>query len=206
MAKPLVIVFARAPRYGAVKTRLARDIGAAEALRFYRGALRDLLRRVAHKARWETILAVTPDRSSLDRTLWPSGIAITRQDGGDLGRRMIAALRRAGARPAVLIGCDIPELSADHVAAAFRALGSRRFVLGPARDGGYWLIGARHPNHLKLSVLDGVRWSSAHTLQDSAARLGDVAVLGALLDDIDDGAAYSAFVRRTRLTRSCVAP
>ena len=192
MAKPLVIVFARAPRYGAVKTRLARDIGAAETLRFYRTELGALLRRVGRDARWETILAVTPD--SGERGLWPRQLKLTRQGGGDLGRRMIRALRGAGPRPAVVIGSDIPEIKAENIAAAFRALGSGRFVLGPARDGGYWLIGARHPTHVMRSILDGVRWSSAHALQDSAVRLDGAVVLDAVLDDIDDGAAYHRFI------------
>ncbi len=201
MAKPLVIVFARAPRYGAVKTRLARDIGAAETLRFYRANFAGLFRRMGGDARWETILAVTPDRAASARGLWPGRSALTHQGDGDLGRRMLRALRGAGSRPAVVIGSDIPELTTDHVAAAFRALGSAPFVLGPARDGGYWLIGARHPARLTQSRLDGVRWSSVHTLQDSVHRLGGVVVLDTVLDDIDDAAAYDRFIKRR-----CAAP
>lgn len=201
MARPLVIVFARAPRYGAVKTRLARDIGAAETLRFYRTELERLLRRLGRDARWETILAVTPDRGALDRGLWPGKPKLARQGGGDLGRRMIRALHNAGSRPAVVIGSDIPELKTEHIAMAFRALGSAPFVLGPARDGGYWLIGARHPARLARSVLDGVRWSSVHTLQDSAARLGGAVALDMVLDDIDDGTAFSAFIQRRHVVK-----
>jgi uncharacterized protein len=89
-----------------------------------------------------------------------------------------------------VIGSDIPDISAAHAASAFRALGRAPFVLGPARDGGYWLIGARHPQQMRSNVLDNVRWSGAHTMQDTADRLGEVAVLDAVLDDIDDGAAY----------------
>jgi glycosyltransferase A (GT-A) superfamily protein (DUF2064 family) len=124
MAKPLVIVFARAPRYGAVKTRLARDIGAAEALRFYRSELARLIRRVGRDGRWDTVLSVTPDRTASQRGLWPTGVRVVPQGAGDLGRRMVDALRAARPRPAVVIGSDIPGLDAAHLAADVRAVGS----------------------------------------------------------------------------------
>jgi hypothetical protein len=190
MAKPLVVIFARRPRYGAVKTRLARDIGNGEALRFYRNVLTRLVRAIASDARFEAVLAVTPDAAVHDPDLKGLGVGMAAQGPGDLGRRMIRALRAGGARPAVVIGSDIPALASGHVAEALHALGRAPVVLGPARDGGYWLIGARHPLQLRPDVLDGVRWSSRHTLSDSAARLGRVAVLDTVLDDIDDGAAY----------------
>ena len=192
MARPLVIIFARAPRYGAVKTRLARDIGAGETLRFYRRTLSNLVRQLNGDGRFDVALAVTPDHL---HTGWPQVKRILAQGHGDLGRRMVRALRAAGARRAVVIGSDIPDIAAAHVCSALAALGRAPFVLGPASDGGYWLIGARHPLRMRDGVLDGVRWSGAHTLQDTAGRLGDVAILDAVLDDIDDGAAY----RRVRL-------
>jgi rSAM/selenodomain-associated transferase 1 len=193
MARPLVIVFARAPRYGAVKTRLARDIGAAETLRFYRTVLARLLRHIGRDPRWQTVLCVTPDPTRRDRGLWPRGYERMAQGNGDLGRRMIRALRNARERPSIIIGSDIPSIGRREIAAAFAALGHAPFVLGPARDGGYWLIGARHPGRLGACILDSVRWSSAHALEDTVERLGDVAVLDTMLEDIDDGAAYVRF-------------
>ncbi len=193
MAKPLVIIFARAPRYGASKTRLAREIGAGEALRFYRSTLNGVVRRLARDGRFDVVLAVTPDGV---REGWPMGLSLIKQGGGDLGRRMVCALRQAGTRPAVVIGSDIPDVTSAHVQAAFAALGQAPTVLGPARDGGYWLIGARHPLGLARGVLDGVRWSSPHTMWDTVERLGDVAVLDMPLDDVDDGAAYRRFMSK----------
>jgi uncharacterized protein len=188
MAKPVVIVFARAPRYGAVKTRLAKDIGPAEALRFYRSALARLLRRIGRDGRWDVVLSVTPDGAA--RGSWPAGTRVTPQGGGDLGRRMVRALLHARPRPAVVIGSDIPALTNAHLAAAFRALGSASMAFGPASDGGYWLIGARPSAPLPRAILDGVRWSSPHALRDSIAKVPGGVVLDAVLDDVDDGAAY----------------
>ena len=198
MTKPLVAIFARAPRYGAVKTRLARDIGTAETLRFYRNTLSNLVRVMSRDTRFDTVIAVTPDTAANAPGCWPPGARIATQGAGDLGRRMIRALRSAGARPAVVIGSDIPNLGAAHIDRAFRALGEAPVVLGPARDGGYWLIGARHPLRLAPNVLDGVRWSGPDATADSVARLGRVAILDTVLDDIDDGAAYRSFLDARR--------
>jgi len=63
MAKPIVFVFARAPQYGAVKSRLARDIGRLEAIRFYRHSLSSLLRRVSRDPRFDVVMATTPRRA-----------------------------------------------------------------------------------------------------------------------------------------------
>lgn len=194
MARPLVIVFARAPRYGTVKTRLAAEIGAAEALRFYRTMLSGSMRRVQDDARWETIVCVTPDAAM--HAYWP--LRVQAQGDGDLGRRMVHALRSAGARPTVIVGSDIPALERRHIAVALLALRRGPFVLGPALDGGYWLIGARRGEQLAPNALDGVRWSSASTLADTRNRLPRSAILEVLLEDVDDGEAYRNFTRKTR--------
>ena len=196
MAKPVVFVFARAPQYGTVKTRLARDIGAGEALRFYRSVLAGLVRRLARDSRFDIVIAVTPDLSAQSGALSNYGVRTIRQGSGDLGQRMLRALRSAGRCPAIVIGSDIPGITGSHVARAFVRMRSARVVLGPARDGGYWLIGAHHPLRIRERMLDGVRWSSTHALADTTVRLGDVAVLTDVLDDIDDGAAYRRLMHR----------
>lgn len=193
MARPLVVIFARAPRYGSVKTRLARDIGTGETLRFYRSTLTRLVNRITRDDLFDVVLAMTPDHA---REGWPAGVRQIAQGPGDLGRRMIRALRGAGARPAIVIGSDIPAISAAHLRNAFAALGRSPFVLGPASDGGYWLIGAKHPQRLRGTELDNVRWSGPHTMHDTIDRLGPVAVLATTLDDVDDGAAYRQFQTR----------
>lgn len=195
MARPVVVIFARAPRYGAVKTRLARDIGAGETLRFYRQTLDRIVRRLCRDARFDVVLAVTPDHVSAGLPIGPVRVG---QGRGDLGLRMVRALRRAGSRPAVVIGSDIPDASPAHIAAAFALLGQKPFVLGPARDGGYWLIGARHPSLMRADMLAGVRWSHPNTMRDTVAKLGEVALLSDVLDDVDDGAAYRRLGARSR--------
>jgi rSAM/selenodomain-associated transferase 1 len=156
----LAVIFARAPRLGAVKRRLARGIGDRAALRFYRAQLAAVARSLARDRRFRTVLAVTPDHA---RARWPAALPRVPQGRGDLGRRMARAL--AAAPEAVVVGSDIPGLGAADVAAAFRALGRAQAVFGPAEDGGYWLVGLgpRRP----ARPFAGVRWSTEHALADT---------------------------------------
>lgn len=196
MTRPLLVVFARAPRLGAVKRRLARGIGAAAALRFYRRTLATLMRRLRRERRWRTVLAVTPDRSARNARPWPRNFGRWKQGGGDLGQRMARVLRRAPPGPVAIVGADIPELSPAHVARAFRALGAADAVFGPAGDGGYWLIGLR-ARPLPYALFRAVRWSSAQALADNLANLrGRRVALIDPLDDIDDAAAWRRWRQR----------
>jgi hypothetical protein len=176
-----VIVFARAPALGAVKRRLARDIGPLAALRFYRTTTAALLRRLRPDPRWETLVALTPDRAALRG-------GYVRQGAGDLGARMARALRRTGLR--VVIGSDIPGLRPAHIDRAFDSLATHDFVFGPAIDGGYWLVGTRL-RVLPPGLFRAVRWSTRHALADTLPTLPkhrSVAFVDEL-DDVDDGAA-----------------
>jgi rSAM/selenodomain-associated transferase 1 len=158
------IVFARAPRLGAVKRRLARGIGDRAALRFHRATLLRLLRALAADRRFDTVLALTPDGA---RFALPPRVTRMDQGEGDLGRRMHRALARFRYGRALIIGSDIPAAGAADVFTAFRALGRADAVFGPAEDGGYWLVGLgpRRP----ARPFAGVRWSTAHALGDTLA-------------------------------------
>ena len=183
-----LVVFARAPRLGAVKRRLARDVGALAARRFYYRTTERLLRAMARDPRWTCWLAVTPDRAASGGGLWPVPCARLAQGRGDLGRRMGRVMEDLPPGPVVIVGSDIPAVAPRHVAAAFRILGSRDWVLGPAADGGYWLIGARRRPALRLPF-QGVRWGGPQALADTLANLRGAEV-GFLeeLDDVDTGA------------------
>jgi len=155
-----VIVFARAPRLGTVKRRLARDIGDRAALRFHIATLTALLRDLTACRRFDTVLAVTPDRVHIRL---PIRVQRIDQGHGDLGRRMTRALGRY--RRVALMGCDIPQAGAADIGTAFHRLGSADAVFGPATDGGYWLIalGPRRP----ADLFGTARWSTEHALADT---------------------------------------
>ncbi len=174
-----LLVFARAPRLGTLKRRLARGIGAMATLRFYRGQLAALLGAVARDRRWTTRIVATPDRA---RARWPRPVVVRPQGHGDLGQRMARAM--APHRRVVLVGSDVPGIRASDIAAAFRALGRAQAVFGPAEDGGYWLVGygPRRP----ATPFAGVRWSTDHALSDTLANFqGRRVALLRRLRDVD---------------------
>src|ERR1700677_4632858 len=135
--KKTVIVFARAPRLGLVKRRLAKDIGDRAALRFHTTTLIRLLRDLLRDRRFRTLLALTPDGAK-DRL--PVRVTRIAQGRGDIGKRMDASCRSFRRGNVAVVGSDIPAANAADLRAAFRALGRHDAAFGPAEDGGYWLV------------------------------------------------------------------
>jgi hypothetical protein len=160
--KDTVVVFARAPRLGTVKRRLAKDIGDRAALRFHTATLLRLLRSLRRPRRFRIVLALTPDGAK-DRL--PIRVMRIEQGSGDIGKRMDTACRRFPRGNVAIIGSDIPDANAADLDAAFRALGSHDAVFGPAEDGGYWLValGPRRPAQPFVNA----RWSTEHALADT---------------------------------------
>lgn len=177
-----LVVMAKVPVAGLVKTRLTRQAGVATATRFARHAARCLLHRVARHPRWQTSLAIAPDWGA-GAGIWASKVARAAQGRGNLGARMQRIMSRAGPGPLVIIGTDIPGIKPAYIAEAFRLLGRHDAVFGPAVDGGYWLVGLRRRPHL-LRPFSGVRWSSPHALADTLGNLRNRSV--ALLPELED--------------------
>ncbi len=189
--KDTVFVFARVPRLGTVKRRLAREIGDRAALRFHQAMLRQLLRSLPRDRYFSTVIAATPDNA---RTRWPVRLPVVGQGVGDLGARMARALGRG--RRTVVVGCDIPGLTAGDIRAAFRALGRADAVFGPAEDGGYWLVGfgPRRP----ARPFANVRWSTRHALADTLANFrGFRVALLRTLGDVDSAADFTSWTAAT---------
>jgi rSAM/selenodomain-associated transferase 1 len=192
-----LVLFIRAPQLGFGKRRLAEDIGDVATVRFERLMLALLLRRLAHDRRWRLRIAVTPDIACRQARHWRRGVDVTGQGRGDLGIRMRRALAACPPGPVVLVGGDIPALAPVHIAAAFRLLGRHDLVFGPAEDGGFWLVGARHPRHLP-AFFEEVQWSGPYALDDTLAGLPLRVTVGFVdqLADVDDGEAYRRLAPR----------
>jgi rSAM/selenodomain-associated transferase 1 len=174
MSARVLGVFAKWPRPGAVKTRLGGPPGWGAAVA--RAFLLDALDRLAAVPA-RRVLAFAPPEAEADfHELVKGRFGLAPQSGGDLGQRLHAFFARqfeAGAGPVVVVGTDSPTLPLEHVEQAFRELegpGKADVVLGPAQDGGYYLIGCgpRLP-----PVFDGIAWGSATVLADTVARLSD---------------------------------
>ena len=184
-----VILFVRAPRVGTVKRRLAADIGAGPAWAFYRRNVRDVAWRLARDPRWRLWLGVTPGGFDGREPSWPPGLTCIAQGRGDLGQRMQRCLRALPSGPAVLIGGDIPGVTAPVVWRAFQAFAGHDAVFGPAVDGGYWLVGLER-RLLAGQPFKDVPWSGPDALAGTLANLpGSARVAYAdTLADVDTGA------------------
>ncbi len=190
-----LVVMVKEPRPGRVKTRLAVALGPTGAAWWFRHQCRALLRRLADP-RWRLVIAVSPDTEGMESRVWPASVARIPQGPGDLGARMGRIFRGLPPGPAVIVGADIPDIDRPQIAAAFAALGRHDAVLGPADDGGYWLIGLKRSAAVPAGLFAGVRWSTAHALADTLATLDANRV--ALIETLRDVDTARDLARRRR--------
>ncbi len=176
-----VCVFAKPPQPGACKTRLAAAVGDDAAAEVARAMLLDTWDVVTALEGVTPILATTD--VAFDHGLGP--VTAWDQGGGDLGARQVRVLQRAlvDHDAALAVGADIGSLTPELLAGAVAQLREHGAVLGPAEDGGYWILGlTRCPDDL----LDGVAWSvestGAEVLARLTARLGVVAIASTAWD------------------------
>ena len=184
-----LLVFVRAPRAGRVKTRLAAAIGDRAALRVYRRlAERTLAEARALAAHGVTVRVhyAPVDAGDAVRAWLGDGPEYLPQADGDLGERMKDAFARAfagGAERVVIVGSDLPEVSAALLSRAFELLDAHPAVIGPARDGGYYLLGLRG---MIDGIFDGIQWSTSGVLRASLERFGAAGVEPAALEVLAD--------------------
>jgi rSAM/selenodomain-associated transferase 1 len=191
MSLPVIVVFSRVPRLGVGKRRLARTIGDRAAWRLSRLMLFDLIREMRCLRGVVRVLAATPDHHA---RLAAPGFIRTGQGRGDLGARMQRVLRRHPRRPVIIIGSDIPGITAADLRGALRRLRGAQAVFGPATDGGYWLVGlaGRRP----AAPFRDARWSTPHALADTRRNFpGRRVVLLRPLTDLDDAGRLAALAR-----------
>ncbi|MEV7397516.1 DUF2064 domain-containing protein [Aeromicrobium sp. NPDC092404] len=176
MSAPTVLVVAKAPEPGLVKTRVAATVGDEAAAELAAAALLDTLETVA-ALRWPVVVALTGDLDSAVRadeiTRALSGVRVIRQRGSGLGERLAHAHADADdGHGVVQVGMDTPQLSVrDYLdAGAEVRRGSR--VMGPAADGGWWLLGL--PDPAEAAVLADVSMSVDDTADQTELALGEL--------------------------------
>jgi hypothetical protein len=157
-----ILVFVRYPEPGRVKTRLAAVVGDRAAALLYRAFVEDVLAVCRSTRHPVTVLVSDADALEKTRGWLGEDHAYGSQEGSDLGERMSRAFEGAlqrGCGQALLIGSDIPDLPADLIQESFDALESVDAVIGPSRDGGYYLIGFRSQG-FRRAPFEGVPWST----------------------------------------------
>lgn len=175
-AKKALIVFLKYPETGKVKTRLSAEIGSDEALRLYKiltrrslGLASDL---IEERSDIDGIIFYDPpDRRQAVVEIYPGPWRFIEQRGKDLGERMSNAFETAfglGYGQAVIIGTDIADLDLGDIRKAFDALAEGKTPVGPARDGGYYMIGLGRPCPEAFHLME---WSTSHVFQDTLKNL-----------------------------------
>ena len=183
-----LILFLRYPERGAVKTRLAKDIGEERACELYRCFLEDL-NAAARGLPADRIVSAAGVRDPGASDLFDGCVHIP-QRGADLGERMHNAFADAftrGYSRAVLVGSDIPSVTTELLDRALARLAARDCVMGPAGDGGYYLIGFRRETP-RRELFQGIGWSAPRVFEDTRNRIiasGLSLALVPALDDID---------------------
>jgi rSAM/selenodomain-associated transferase 1 len=200
----LLIIFAKEPRPGQVKTRLSPPLSPQETAQLYHSFLLDILEEMSRIPDLRLALAFSPPPArGFFRRLAPPGTDLFPQEGRDLGERMaraFACVFGAGFGPILLRGSDTPDLPAAVVSEAREVLaaGKAQVVLGPATDGGYYLVGLNEP---QPSLFQGPTWSSntvlSSTLEVARQRGLEVHLLPSW-PDIDTYADLLTFLHRAR--------
>ena len=177
------MVFGREPIPGEVKSRLAAGIGAAAAALVY-GAILEHTLEVANISGARVVLSV----SDVPSSSWAQSlnVAVEIQRGADLGDRMNDAFARRfseGEGRVVIVGSDCPWFLVTHISKASAELGGVDAVLGPATDGGYWLVAQRPPG---LAMFAHVPWSSPETLARTRKRISALGGTWSELEELVD--------------------
>ena len=170
MSRPVVIVMVKAPRAGLVKTRLVPPLSKLDAASLAACFAQDVVNN-ARSVVSDLIIAYAPaDGRAALATLLPGGLLWLAQQGQDLGARLVAAIAHAarlGFSPVIVLGTDSPTLPPAFIATARDALLTEEtdVVLGPTMDGGYYLVGLRHPVN---NLFQNVAWSTARAYEQTA--------------------------------------
>ena len=165
----LIIIFYRNPILGHVKTRLAAGIGSEKALEVH---LKLGMRTMQVVSDVSCDKVVFYDREAVAGDYWDDRVFMKEiQKGADLGERMTDAFDRMfhdGYRNILIIGTDCPEITSELIESAFENLGNHDVVIGPAVDGGYYLLGLKAPVH---ELFTGVDWGSAAVFDQTIQKL-----------------------------------
>lgn len=164
-ARNLLIIFTRPPKLGKVKTRLANDVGEQAALDIYNFLLQHTF-SISRELQVEKMVYYAGEIPEID--IWDNSVYKKKlQQGKDLGERMHRAFEEGfslGFRNIILIGSDLYDLTHCDLEKAFSQLEKHEYVIGPAQDGGYYLIGMKQPN---AEVFSNKIWGTSSVFQET---------------------------------------
>lgn len=168
MKNNAIIIFAKAPLLGQVKTRLMSSLTEKERLNLYESLLKGTLRKLTGIEDVDTFICYWPPDAN--DYFAQFSLESFPQSDGDIGIKMFNALKKvfdSSYKKAVLVGVDIPDISSKTASKAFEILNKKDLVFGPARDGGYYLVGMKWPMR---EIFEGIEWSTKETLKQSVKK------------------------------------
>jgi hypothetical protein len=190
--KQITLFFVKSPQPGQVKTRLAQDVGPEEAADIYRHLVQRLVRQFPMTLNLRVCFTPAEEEQTVREWLGPQldaqGIEwqLEPQFEGDLGQRMSAAFAMAfadGAEKVLIIGSDTPGINNSHFQETWDALEEVDVVIGPAQDGGYYLLGLRA---YVPELFEDVPWSSEETLDATMERAMEAGLEVSWLEELND--------------------
>lgn len=202
--KQALIVFARTPELGRVKTRLMKDLGAEETLKLYKSFVSETFKICGGLKGADKFLGSFPkidDAFLNDLVRKYKFKGVFNQRGSDLGEKFVNAFNdrfNEGYEKVVIIGSDSPTIPVEYIKKAFQELEKQEFVFGPCTDGGYYLVGARR---LYKKVFRGIPWDSSEVLNKTLDKLYTGKIKFSLLpfwydvDDINDLGFYKRHIK-----------
>lgn len=175
MKRVTVLIFARYPEAGKVKTRMVPPLTPREAAEFHLASLRMVCERLRSCAELQRVLLVTPDErtTELPPLIGDRVLAARAQGNGSLGKRLSAASHHAfqtGAEAVLLLGADSPTLPTQYVRQAVDELSRHDSVIGPTHDGGYYLLGLR--SHWPL-LFERIDWGTSEVAEQTKRRAAE---------------------------------
>lgn len=198
--KNLLLIFTRNPEFGKVKTRLAKDLGDENALKIYKLLLQHTVQTTQNIQADKQVHYSVRVRNA---DYWDENIfSKKQQEGTDLGERMNFAFKKGfeeGYKNIIIIGSDLYDLLPKDIEKAFQELEKHDYVIGPAEDGGYYLLGM---NSLNSNLFKNKKWGTSSVLEDTLANLNgsSVKLLKTrndidILDDIKNIPEFQKFIK-----------
>ena len=184
----VLIVFVKYPEPGKVKTRIARDLGTERAAKIYSHMARSIIEKVWRAETYRTVIYFDPPDRETDIRAWLgiNNVSYEVQSPGTLGDKMSKAIETVfseGAEKAVLIGTDVPEITAELIRTAFSMLESTEVVLGPTEDGGYYLIGLQM---FEPQLFKNIDWSTDVVFNQSLGLIKEQNLSYRIIDSLKD--------------------
>ena len=181
MSDNILVIFAKYPELGKVKTRLAKDIGDKKALEIYTSLLSNII--AEHKDQeYDLIISVLPkEKEQTFKNMF--NVKTMAQYGDNLGMSMYDTfLKLTKYEKVILIGSDIPEANSGIITRAFKELNNKDIVLGPNPDGGYYLVGMNSPHN----IFSDITWSTDRVLQGTIQKIKTQELTHTLLEELND--------------------